>query len=393
MVDSPLLTPLYHWHQAQGAKLVPFAGWQMPLQYAGIVAEHLHTRSAASLFDVSHMGQLLLTGRGADRALEQLLPGDIVGLAEGRMRYSLLTLSHGGILDDLMVVRLPTSDDEAVQGAASQEADSQEAASRLHLVINAARRQVDEAHLRAHLPPDLQLEALNSRALLALQGPTAAAILAPLSPQATDLPFMGAAELMVGDIPCLVMRSGYTGEDGFELSCAAEDAVALADLLIAQEGVLPAGLGARDSLRLEAGLCLYGHDIDEQTNPVEAGLVWTIAKHRRDDSQGFLGAAAVLSALKNKAAAGARQRVGLTLAAGNPPAREGAVIENLAGQPIGVVTSGGFSPSLQLPIAMGYVPADVAAGGVQVVVRGQRYPATLTLLPFVPNRYVRPTKP
>lgn len=377
MVDSPLLTPLYHWHQAQGAKLVPFAGWQMPLQYAGIVAEHLHTRSAASLFDVSHMGQLLLTGRGADRALEQLLPGDIVGLAEGRMRYSLLTLSHGGILDDLMVVRLP----------------SQGAESRLHLVINAARRQVDEAHLRAHLPPDLQLEALNSRALLALQGPTAAAILAPLSPQATDLPFMGAAELMVGDIPCLVMRSGYTGEDGFELSCAADDAVALADLLIAQEGVLPAGLGARDSLRLEAGLCLYGHDIDEQTNPVEAGLVWTIAKHRRDDSQGFLGAAAVLSALKNKAAAGARQRVGLTLAAGSPPAREGAVIENLAGQPIGVVTSGGFSPSLQLPIAMGYVPADVAAGGVQVVVRGQRYPATLTLLPFVPNCYVRPTKP
>lgn len=392
MVDSPLLTPLYHWHQAQGAKLVPFAGWQMPLQYAGIVAEHLHTRSAASLFDVSHMGQLLLTGRGADRALEQLLPGDIVGLAEGRMRYSLLTLSHGGILDDLMVVRLPTSDDEAVQGAVSQGA-----VSRLHLIINAARRQVDEAHLRAHLPPDMQLEVLSNRALLALQGPTAAAVLAPLSPQATDLPFMGAAELMVGDIPCLVMRSGYTGEDGFELSCAAEDAVALADLLIAQEGVLPAGLGARDSLRLEAGLCLYGHDIDEQTNPVEAGLVWTIAKHRRDDPQGFLGEAAVLSALKNKAAAGARQRVGLTLAAGNPPAREGAVIENLAGQPIGVVTSGGFSPSLQLPIAMGYVPADVptdvTAGGVQVVVRGQRYPATLTPLPFVPNRYVRPTKP
>jgi aminomethyltransferase len=351
----------------------------MPLQYAGIVAEHLHTRSQASLFDVSHMGQLLLTGQGADRALEQLLPGDIVGLAEGRMRYSLLTLSNGGILDDLMVVRLP----------------SQEAESRLHLVINAARRQVDEAHLRAHLPPDLQLEALNSRALLALQGPTAAAVLAPLSPKAIDLPFMGAAELMVGDIPCLVMRSGYTGEDGFELSCAADDAVALADLLIAQDGVLPAGLGARDSLRLEAGLCLYGHDIDEQTNPVEAGLVWTIAKHRRDDSQGFLGAAAVLSALKNKAAADARQRVGLTLTAGSPPAREGAVIENLAGQAIGVVTSGGFSPSLQLPIAMGYVPADVIEGDVQVVVRGNRYLAKLSPLPFVPTRYVKPnaTKP
>jgi aminomethyltransferase len=379
MVDSPLLTPLYHWHQAQGAKLVPFAGWQMPLQYAGIVAEHLHTRSQASLFDVSHMGQLLLTGQGADRALERLLPGDIVGLAEGRMRYSLLTLSNGGILDDLMVVRLP----------------SQEAESRLHLVINAARRQVDEAHLRAHLPHDLQLEALNSRALLALQGPTAAAVLAPLSPKAIDLPFMGAAELMVGDIPCLVMRSGYTGEDGFELSCAADDAVALADLLIAQDGVLPAGLGARDSLRLEAGLCLYGHDIDEQTNPVEAGLVWTIAKHRRDDSQGFLGAAAVLSALKNKAAADARQRVGLTLTAGSPPAREGAVIENLAGQAIGVVTSGGFSPSLQLPIAMGYVPADVIEGDVQVVVRGNRYLAKLSPLPFVPTRYVKPnaTKP
>jgi aminomethyltransferase len=379
MVDSPLLTPLYHWHQAQGAKLVPFAGWQMPLQYAGIVAEHLHTRSQASLFDVSHMGQLLLTGQGADRALERLLPGDIVGLAEGRMRYSLLTLSNGGILDDLMVVRLP----------------SQEAESRLHLVINAARRQVDEAHLRAHLPPDLQLEALNSRALLALQGPTAAAVLVPLSPKAIDLPFMGAAELMVGDIPCLVMRSGYTGEDGFELSCAADDAVALADLLIAQDGVLPAGLGARDSLRLEAGLCLYGHDIDEQTNPVEAGLVWTIAKHRRDDSQGFLGAAAVLAALKNKAAAGARQRVGLTLTAGSPPAREGAVIENLAGQAIGVVSSGGFSPSLQLPIAMGYVPADVIEGDVQVVVRGNRYLAKLSPLPFVPTRYVKPnaTKP
>jgi aminomethyltransferase len=282
-----------------------------------------------------------------------------------------------------MVVRLP----------------SQEAESRLHLIINAARRQVDEAHLRAHLPPDLQLEALNSRALLALQGPTAAAVLASLSPKAIDLPFMGAAELMVGDIPCLVMRSGYTGEDGFELSCAADDAVALADLLIAQDGVLPAGLGARDSLRLEAGLCLYGHEIDEQTNPVEAGLVWTIAKHRRDDSQGFLGAAAVLAALKNKAAAGARQRVGLTLTAGSPPARERAVIENLAGQAIGVVTSGGFSPSLQLPIAMGYVPADVptdvTGGDVQVVVRSNRYLAKLSPLPFVPTRYVKPnaTKP
>ena len=378
-------TPLNAWHLAHGARMVEFAGWQMPIQYqgpgGGIVAEHLHTRAQASLFDVSHMGQMLLTGAGADAVLESLLPGDIVNLPVWRMRYSLLTLANGGILDDLMVLRLPA-------------ANPQESC--LHLVVNAARRMVDEAHLRAHLPAHLRLEGEADQALLALQGPAAEAVLGRLLGDSTlaALPFMGAARLVIGGIACLLTRSGYTGEDGFELSCAASDAVTLADLLVAQPEVRPAGLGARDSLRLEAGLCLYGHDITEQTTPIEADLAWTLAKRHRltPDAaipavgSSFLGAEVVLAQL---AGGVSRQRIGLSLAVGSPPAREGAVIQDAdTSQDVGVVTSGGFSPSLQRSIAMGMVDTT-ATGDLQVVVRGQPYAASRTPLPFVPTRYKR----
>jgi aminomethyltransferase len=367
-------TPLHAAHVALGARMVPFAGYDMPVQYpTGILAEHQQTRTLAGLFDVSHMGQASLVGPDHEtvaRALEALCPADVLGLPPGRQRYSQLTTATGGIIDDFMVTR-PARE---------------EAAGRLQLVLNAGRKDVDCAHIAAHLPDGVRLERHEDRALLALQGPKAALTLGRLSPGVCAFAFMGSADCRIGGLAGHVSRSGYTGEDGFEISVAATDAGALWDLLLAQPDVAPIGLGARDSLRLEAGLCLYGHDIDETTTPVEAGLGWSIAKRRRIEG-GFPGAERILNELS---AGPSRKRVGFRLD-GRAPAREGAVVTDPRGGEIGRVTSGGFGPSLDAPIAMGYVPADLAAPGtgVELVVRGRGLPARVARLPFFPHRYHR----
>jgi aminomethyltransferase len=361
-------TALYELHRARGARMVAFAGYEMPVQYpAGIIAEHLHTRAQAGLFDVSHMGQIRLHGAGAARALEALVPGDLQALAPSRMRYTLLLNEAGGILDDLMATRI---DDGLV------------------LVVNAARKDADFAHLAANLDRAVTIEPRFDRALLALQGPMAAAVLARHVAGVERMPFMSAADLALGGVPASVTRSGYTGEDGFEISLAAADAVAVAERLLAEPEVAPVGLGARDTLRLEAGLCLYGHDIDETTTPIEAGLAWTIGKRRREEG-GFAGAATVLRQL---AEGPQRRRVGI-LPDGRAPAREGAAIVDPAGSAIGRVTSGGFGPSVGGPIAMGYVDAGHAAEdtALALVVRDVPRPARVVRLPFVPTRYYRPT--
>ena len=357
-------TALYSLHLSLGAKMVPFAGWEMPVQYpAGIIAEHLHTRAQAGLFDVSHMGQLRLAGADSAAALETLVPGDIAGLARHRMRYTLLLNDAGGILDDVMATRLDDG---------------------LFVVVNAATRDADLALLRDRLGSTV--EAFDDRALLALQGPAAAAVLARLAAGMADTPFMSAAEVSLDGRPCLVTRSGYTGEDGFEISLPTAAAPALAERLLAEPEVRPVGLGARDTLRLEAGLCLYGHDIDSTTTPVEADLAWTIAKRRRAEG-GFPGAAAILRQLADGPA---RKRVGIR-PEGRAPAREGTPIADLAGNPVGRVTSGGFGPSLGAPVAMGYVAAAQAATGtpLALTVRGAAHPARVAPLPFVPHRYHR----
>jgi aminomethyltransferase len=368
MADEPLkTTPLDALHRELGGKMVPFAGYAMPVQYpAGILTEHLHCREKAALFDVSHMGQASIHGPGAAAALEALVPGDMQGLAPWRQKYTLLTMAHGGIMDDLMVANL--GDD------------------RLFLVVNASRKHIDLPHIEAHLPAGLRLERHDDRALLALQGPEAAGVMATLAPEAAALPFMGVASVALGGTQVLVSRSGYTGEDGFEISIPAENAEAVARLLLAQPGVMPAGLGARDSLRLEAGLCLYGNDIDETTNPVEAALMWTIPKRRRAEAN-FLGAAPILAAL---AAGPARRRVGI-LPEGKAPARGHTPIVDEGGAASGEITSGGFGPSLGGPCAMGYVRADLAATGtaLTLMVRGKPLPARVAAMPFVPHRYVR----
>lgn len=371
--DAPLRrTPLYELHRAHGARMVAFAGYEMPVQYAGhnapggIIAEHLHTREKAGLFDVSHMGQIALRGEAAARALERLVPGDLQGLAPGRMRYTLLLNDAGGILDDLMATR--------IEGG-------------LLLVVNASRKDADLAHLRMHLGAGIGIEPQFERTLLALQGPQAAAVLARLAgDDVKRMSFMSAAETRIAGAPCLVTRSGYTGEDGFELSLAAEDAVAVAEALLAEPEVAPIGLGARDTLRLEAGLCLYGHDIGETTTPIEAGLAWTIAKRRRAAGD-FPGAATILRQL---AEGPARRRVGIR-PDGRAPAREGTAITDPQGCPIGRVTSGGFGPSVGAPIAMGYVDAGHEAEGaaLALVVRDVPRPARVARLPFVPTRYYR----
>jgi glycine cleavage system T protein (aminomethyltransferase) len=358
-------TPLYPLHSRLGAKLVPFAGYQMPLEYgAGILAEHRHTRAKAGLFDVSHMGQVRLAGAAADRALETLVPGDFLGLAPLRMRYTLLLNDEGGIVDDLMVTRR---------------------ADELHLVVNAARKHADVAYLRERLGAGIAIEPLEDRALLALQGPAAAAVLARFVPGIERLPFMSAVDTSLTGRRSLISRSGYTGEDGFEISLLAADAVALAEKLLCQKEVLPVGLGARDTLRLEAGLCLYGHDIDETTTPVEAGLSWTIARRRRGG--GFPGAATILAEL---AEGPRRRRVGLR-PDGRAPAREGTAILDPGGRPVGRVTSGGYGPSLGGPIAMGYVESGHAGEGnaLLLLVRDVPRPARVVPLPFVPTRYYR----
>jgi aminomethyltransferase len=357
-------TPLDAWHRAQGARMVPFSGYAMPVQYQGVLAEHLHCRAAAALFDVSHMGQATLTGAIAAGALEQLVPGDLLGLQPGRQRYTLLTNEAGGIVDDLMVANI--------------------AEDRLFLVVNASRKAGDFTHIAANLPSAVRLQEHEDRALLALQGPAAATVIARISPDAAQLPFMGVAAVTLAGIHCLVSRSGYTGEDGFELSVPADRAEALAQRLISEPEVAPAGLGARDSLRLEAGLCLYGHDIDELTSPVEAGLTWVIGKRRRT-SWDFPGAAAIRDQLKHGAH---RRRVGIR-PEGRAPARAQTEIVASDGTAAGIVTSGSFSPTLSAPIAMGYVRRDLIADGtsVHLIVRGKPLPALVVPLPFVPHRY------
>jgi aminomethyltransferase len=360
-------TPLDAWHRARGARMVAFAGYAMPVQYQGVLAEHLHCRSKAALFDVSHMGQATLTGATAAAALERLVPGDVLGLKPGRQRYTLLTNESAGIIDDLMVANL------------GQE--------RLFLVVNASRKDDDFTHIAASLPVGVQLQTHDDRALLALQGPAAAAVIARIGPPAAaQLPFMGVAAVALAGIPCLVSRSGYTGEDGFEISVPAEQAEALAQRLVAESEVAPAGLGARDSLRLEAGLCLYGNDIDELTTPVEAGLTWVIGKRRRA-AWDFPGATVIRDQLENGAV---RHRVGIR-PDGPAPARALTDIVAGDGTAAGIVTSGGFSPTLSAPIAMGYVRKDLTADGTQLhlIIRGKPLPARVVPMPFVPHRYVR----
>jgi aminomethyltransferase len=370
-------TPLYGLHVALGGKMVPFAGYEMPVQYAaGVLREHLHTRKAAGLFDVSHMGQIALRAKSgpvehAASALERLVPQDIVAVAPGRQRYAQFTDENGGILDDLMVANF---------------------GDHLFLVVNAACKQADEARLREYLSDSCVIEPLSDRALLALQGPKAEQALARLCPDAPLMRFMDAGPHEVDGFACFVSRSGYTGEDGFEISVPAERAERLANKLLENADVLPIGLGARDSLRLEAGLCLYGHDIDTTTTPVEGALEWSIQKSRRTGgarSGGFLGAEEVLAQLEKGAP---RRRMGLR-PEGRAPVREGAALfaDEASTEPIGRVTSGGFGPSLNAPVAMGYLPASLAAPGTQIFaeVRGQRLPLKVATTPFVPNAYKR----
>lgn len=369
-----LALPLDAWHRAKGARMVAFAGYHMPIHYDGIMAEHLWVRGNAGLFDVSHMGQLQLIGDGAAEALEAIVPGDISALKPGRMRYSLLLGPDGGILDDLMVTNT---------------------GHHLYVVVNGAVKHDDIAYLYDALPEHVTINYNEDAALLALQGPKAAAALArvgitPLQPgwpQVTDLVFMQAGPFMWGDVPLGISRSGYTGEDGFEISVAAEHVEALADALCAQPEVKPIGLGARDSLRLEAGLPLYGHDLDARIDPVEADLSFAISKRRREEG-GFAGAARILGHLADGAPT---KRVGFTVD-GRQPVREGAGIYHEE-QHVGTITSGGFAPSLGAPIAMGYVASAYAAPGtkLEAEVRGRRIAMTVTAMPFIPHNYVRKT--
>ena len=361
-------TPLYDLHVAHGARMVPFASYSMPVQYkSGIIAEHLHTRGKAGLFDVSHMGQAVLSGPEAARALERLVPADLAGLPPGRQRYTQFLDDDGGIVDDLMVTRLPGAEE------------------RLGLVVNAANRESDFAHLRASLP-DMKLEVLADRALLALQGPKAAEVLSRVLPDIETMAFMSWREVRWDGTPLFVSRSGYTGEDGYELSVPAGQARAFTERLLEDERVALIGLGARDSLRLEAGLCLHGHDIDTSTTPIEAGLAWSIQKRRRQEG-GFPGARRIRREL---AEGPKRRRVGLELA-GKVPAREGAEVTAPDGRKAGRITSGGFAPSLGRPIAMAYVESAYAAPGtaLNIIVRGTPLAARVVPMPFVPHRYFR----
>jgi len=370
-------TPLTDLHRELGARLVPFAGYEMPVQFpAGILAEHAHTRDRAGLFDVSHMGQAWLVGPDFETtaaALERLTPSSIAALKPGRQRYTVLLNDTGGIVDDLMVSRPEGEDDDG----------------RLFLVVNAARKDVDYAAIAAALPDDVRLEPITDRALIALQGPMAAEVLAAHAPEAADMAFMAARAMEFDGIAVHVSRSGYTGEDGFELSVPAGAAEPIARALLADERVALIGLGARDSLRLEAGLCLYGHDIDETTSPVEGAITFVMQK-RRKEAGDFPGAERILRELEDGPS---RLRVGLKLE-GRAPAREGAEIRDPDGKAVGVVTSGGFAPTLQAPIAMGYVdPAHAAEGTALVLaVRNRELPATVVPMPFVPQRYYRKPK-
>ena len=372
---APLLkTPLHSLHVSRGGRMVPFAGYEMPVQYAdGILAEHNHVRAEAGLFDVSHMGQAFLVGADHEtvaRALETLVPADIVNLAPGRQRYTQFTNDEGGILDDLMVTR---SADPAEDGV-------------LFLVVNASMKDADYAHVSARLPAGVRLIRADHRALIAVQGPMARQAVGRHCPEAVPMPFMSAITTRFDGIDCHISRSGYTGEDGFEISCKATRVRAIVERLLSEPSVKLIGLGARDSLRLEAGLCLYGHDIDTTTSPVEAALTWSIQKRRRTEG-GFPGAERIQRELAEQPA---RVRVGVK-PEGRAPAREGTEMRSIAGEPIGKVTSGGFGPTVNGPIAMGYVENGFTEPGtsVQLMVRGKELAASIVPLPFVPHRYVR----
>ena len=357
--------PLDAWHRAKGGRMVPFAGYEMPVQYEGIMAEHLWTREHAGLFDVSHMGQLLFHGPDVDRALETLLPGDLLALKDGRLRYSMLLAEDGGIIDDLMATRR---------------------GEHCYLVVNGATKLGDIDQFERRLPRDIAFDHMKEQALLALQGPEAAVVLDALVPGVAELGFMQAGLFHWDGKPLWISRSGYTGEDGFEISVAARDVEALADALTADGRVKPIGLGARDSLRLEAGLPLYGHDLDGQTTPVMADLNFAISKRRRAEG-GFAGSLRIMAELENGAAL---KRVGLDVE-GRQPVREGALILDGEGNEVGRVTSGGHSPSLGRPIAMGYVATPLAGPGTALTIeqRGKLFQATVASMPFVPHRYHR----
>ena len=373
--ESELLTtPMHALHLELGARMVPFAGYSMPVQYpAGLMAEHLHCRTSAALFDVSHMGQLRLTGSEAAAALETLLPIDVIGMADGQQRYGFLTNEHGGILDDLMLTR---------SGLGEQ--------TEWLMIVNAANKAADTALLQSRIGQRCNVQPRPELALLALQGPQAVTALARLNPAVSSLSFMTGAAVTLNGAPCFATRSGYTGEDGFEISVPASEAEALARALLAQPEVRPAGLGARDTLRLEAGLCLHGNDIDAQTTPVEAGLLWAIQKVRRAGGAragGYPGAAVIDAQIT---AGPARRRVGLT-GLDRAPVRPGTAIVSADGAPLGTVTSGTLAPTVNQPIAIAYLPAAHAALEHEVFaeVRGKRLPMRVTALPFVPHRYVR----
>ncbi len=365
-----LKTPLHDLHTELGAKMVPFAGYSMPVQYpAGIMQEHLHTRAQAGLFDVSHMGQAVLKGSDVIGALEAIVPVDVAALSVNQQTYALFTNEAGGISDDLIITRWENDE--------------------LFLVFNAACKQQDLAHLRQHLDAAAVIE-LADRALLALQGPAAKDVMAEVAPAVNELVFMSCCRTEIDGAECYITRSGYTGEDGFEISVPATHADAFARRLLAYEQVEAIGLGARDSLRLEAGLCLYGHDLGAETTPIEAGLLWSISKSRRPGGSkagGYLGA----EVIEQQIADGVRRkRVGL-LAQGRAPVREGAELVDADGNSVGAVTSGGFGPTLAAPVAMGYVDIGMAAAGTELnaLVRGRQLPLTVAKMPFVPRQYFR----
>ena len=364
--QSPTETlPLDAWHRARGGRMVPFAGYDMPVQYEGIMAEHLWTRAHAGLFDVSHMGQLLFHGPDLDKALETLLPGDLQSLKDGRLRYSMLLDENGGIVDDLMATRR---------------------GEHFYIVVNGATKAGDIEEFERRLPRSIAFDLMREQALLALQGPQAVAVLDTLVPGVAALSFMQADLFRWNDQPVWISRSGYTGEDGFEISVASSAAAALADALVADERVKPIGLGARDSLRLEAGLPLYGHDLDTDTTPVMADLLFAIGKRRRAEG-GFAGAARIIGEIDSGPV---QKRVGL-LVDGKQPVREGAFILDREGNQVGRVTSGGHSPTLGRPIAMGYVATDLAAAGtfLKLEQRGKLFQAQVVPMPFVPHQYHR----
>ena len=359
-------TSLHALHEELGAKMVPFAGYAMAVQYTGIIAEHQHTRQQASLFDVSHLGQAILRGEDAIAVMESLVPSDLQNLPVGKTTYSVLTNAGGGIIDDLMVSR---------------------AGDHLFLVVNASRKEHDIEYIGAHLGASgSELEVLADRSLLALQGPAAAEVLARFAAPSRHMVFMTIENLNIADIPCFVSRSGYTGEDGFEISVPSEHAERLARLLLGEAEVRPAGLGARDTLRLEAGLCLHGNDIDEDTTPVEAALAWVIARRRRAEG-GFPGADVILRQIAEGVE---RKRVGLQ-PDGKAPARAHTPVTDRQGNPIGEVTSGGFGPSVGGPIAMGYVNIEHARPEVPIdfIVRGKALPGRVVRLPFVEHSYIK----